>query len=129
MGWTRWEILGFNRGSYAQENISDTPFSLLSSLLFQDIPHHRGKTDETTLDGKSIMGPIYQLGPLHTINKHITALCHAWTLKIVSQHFSPTSKAHRLAWITSGLTCFCAIWCIKAIIALSQFCLWSEQQT
>lgn len=48
-------------------------FSLLSTLLFQDIPHCRLKTDDTKLDRKSIIRPIYQLGLLYSINKHITA--------------------------------------------------------
>lgn len=98
-------ILGFIRGSYAEENVSDTPFSLLSSLLFQDIPHRRGKTDETTFDSKSIIRPIYQLSSLHTRNKHITVPCHAWSLKIASEHLSRTTRAHRLA----SITCCCAI--------------------
>lgn len=51
-------------------DLSDTPFSLLSSLLFQDIPHRRGKTGKTTFSGKSINRPIHQLDSLHIINNH-----------------------------------------------------------
>lgn len=55
------------------ESIGST-FSLLSSLLFPDIPHRRVKTGNTKLDSESIIRPIYQLGSLCSKNKHITAL-------------------------------------------------------
>ena len=50
-----------------------SPFSLLSSLLFRDIPHCGVKTDYTKLNSESIIRAIYQLGSLYSINKHITA--------------------------------------------------------
>lgn len=58
---------------HSGESIGST-FSLLSSLLFPDIPHRRVKTGNTKLDSESIIRPIYQLGSLCSKNKHITAL-------------------------------------------------------
>lgn len=69
-------------------------FSLLSSLLFQDILHHRIKIDDTRLDSESIIRPIYQLGSLYSINKHITSLLCSAPRDTVSTS-SPAIRAHR----------------------------------
>lgn len=67
--------LSSQQGSHTPGRVSDSSFSLPSSLLFQDIPQAQGRErDDTALNSESITRPIYQLGSLYTINKHITAL-------------------------------------------------------
>lgn len=65
------------RIKHSGKNVGSS-FSLLSSQLFQDIPH---KTDNTKPDSESIIRPIYQLGSLHSINTHITALSMLYPLR------------------------------------------------
>lgn len=70
---------------HSGESIGST-FSLLSSPLFQDIPHRAVETDDPRLDSESIIRPIYQLGSLYSINKHITAPPRSAPFQILSQH-------------------------------------------
>lgn len=64
-----------NRGDHALRGKYWTPLSLCCHpCYFKTSLNHGVKTDDTTLDSESIIRPIYQLGSLYTINKHIAAL-------------------------------------------------------
>lgn len=72
-----------------------TPLSLCRlPCYFKTSLKRRAERDDTALNSESIIRPIYQLGSLYTINKHITALGGSAPRGAVATS-SPTIAARR----------------------------------
>lgn len=99
-----------------------TPLSLRRpSCYFKTSLKRRAERDDTALNSESIMRPIYQLGSLYTINKHIPAVRRSAPRGALATS-SSTIVTHRETLHRSRASVYCSLICLVCRLVRRTLC-------